>query len=139
MKVIDATNLILGRLASHVAKLALMGEEVVIINCEKAIVSGDRLSLFKHYLHKRQRGSVTKGPYFPKQPDRLVRRTIRGMLPRETARGREAFKRVMCYLGVPIQLADQRIESVSGAEASKLSTAKYITVKQLSDRLGANG
>ena len=42
MKIIDGKNAILGRMASYVAKEALKGEEVVVVNCEEVIITGNK-------------------------------------------------------------------------------------------------
>ncbi|MFY1645128.1 50S ribosomal protein L13, partial [Methanoculleus bourgensis] len=54
--VIDADGLLLGRMASVVAGRALAGEEIAIVNAEKAIVSGDRAYVLADYYRKRNRG-----------------------------------------------------------------------------------
>ena len=54
MKVLDASGCIMGRLASHVAKALLEGEQVHVVNAEKAIVSGAKHSVFREYTEKRQ-------------------------------------------------------------------------------------
>ena len=82
--IIDATNLILGRMAAFAAKKALLGEKVDIINCEKAVVSGSKRDVLARYKQKRERTTI-KGPFFPKVADRFVRRTVRGMLPYKQA------------------------------------------------------
>ena len=99
--IIDGTNLILGRLASVAAKKALLGDDIIIVNCDKVLVTGTKKNIVEIYKEKTDRGNPFKGPFFPKIPDRIVRRTIRSMLPYRKPRGREAYKRVMCYLGVP--------------------------------------
>ena len=134
--IVNADNLILGRLASFVAKQALLGEKIDIINIEKAVVSGKRLFVLAHYRQKRERGYVTKGPFFPREPERLVRRTIRGMLPYKQEKGRKAFARIKCYQGVPKALAGQPAETVKGADASRLTSVSYITVHHLTRHLG---
>jgi len=136
VKIIDATDLILGRLASHAAKLALMGEKVIIVNSEKAIVSGRRKIVETHYLERLERGEAFKGPFFPRRADMILRRAVRGMLPWKTERGRKAYKRVMCHLGVPNQYASEKSETIKAASVDKLSTAKYITLGKVSQRLG---
>ena len=45
MKIIDGQETILGRLASNVAKMALQGEEVAVVNCEKVIITGTRKNI----------------------------------------------------------------------------------------------
>jgi large subunit ribosomal protein L13 len=102
MKIVyDGEGAVFGRLASVVAKDLLKGEEVDIINCEKIIVSGDKKLLVKKILAKREMGSggSMKGPKYPRVADRLVKRMIRGMLPRDRAKGRDAFRNLKCYIG----------------------------------------
>src|SRR3989344_6447553 len=110
--IIDGTNLILGRLASIVAKRALLGDEIVIVNCDKVVITGTKDNVFEEYKVKTNRGNPFKGPFFPKIPDRIVRRTIRSMLPYRKPRGREAYKRVMCYLGIPKKYEKEKLETI---------------------------
>jgi large subunit ribosomal protein L13 len=99
--VIDATDARLGRMATHAAKAALQGKKVVIVNCEEAIITGNRKQILAHYIWARDIGRPTKGPFVPRMPDRFVRRIVRSMLPYKTPHGREAFHRVQCYIGTP--------------------------------------
>ncbi len=135
--IIDATDLILGRLASVAAKNAMLGMEVVVVNSEKAVVSGNKYSTIAHYKVKRKRGTPAKGPFFPKKPDMFVRRTIRGMLPHRQGKGRAAFHNVMCHIGVPAEFAGEKFETIKEANVSKLPTPKYIYVKDVCNQLGA--
>ena len=76
--VIDADGAILGRMSTYAAKQALMGNKVVIVNCDKTVITGNKKALQEVYLNKRQRGGTSqKGPYFSKTPDRIVRKTVR--------------------------------------------------------------
>lgn len=136
MIIIDATNLILGRIATVAAKQALLGEEVVVINCEKTIVTGERKMVINKFLQKIHRGVPLQGPYYPKQPDRIVRRTIRGMLPYKKAMGKAAFARVMCYLGVPEKYANEKTTTIEGANVSKLPNLKYVVLSDVAQNLG---
>jgi len=100
--VIDASNTILGRIASNAAKQALLGKSVIIVNCNDAIVSGSKANIIAEYEDIRKKGGASlKGPFFPKQPDRIVKRTIRGMLSYKHGRGEAAFARIRCYNTVP--------------------------------------
>ena len=135
--VIDADGLLLGRMASVVAGRALAGEEIAIVNAEKAIVSGDRAHVLETYYKKRNRGSREGGPFYPRRPDHIVKRTIRGMLPYKRKRGIEAFKRIKVYVGVPAEFSGMERESLEAAHISRLSTPKYITVGAISTNLGA--
>ncbi len=104
--IIDGTGHVLGRLSSEVAKRILRGEEVVVVNAEKTIITGTRSRVFRVYLAKRQRGSTASrmrgiGPLFPRRPDMILRRTISRMVPHQQAKGREALKRLRVYMDVP--------------------------------------
>ncbi|MEM3374268.1 MAG: 50S ribosomal protein L13 [Candidatus Woesearchaeota archaeon] len=138
MILIDATNTILGRMAAYAAKYALEGNKVVIVNCEKAYVSGSKQDVFADYLNRLERGTPRKGPFIHRMPDKLVRRTIRGMLPYKKAKGREAYKRVLCFVGVPEEYKNEKpIELDNKVKIEKLPTLKYVDLLTLSRRLGA--
>ncbi|ADC68783.1 ribosomal protein L13 [Methanocaldococcus sp. FS406-22] len=135
MTVIDAEGAILGRLASEVAKRVLRGEEIVIVNAEKVVITGNKDWIIKTYQEEREKKNVANprrfGPKFPRRPDDILRRTIRKMLPYKKPKGREAFKRVKVYVGNPKNLTvDEKI-------SHKLNTNKYITLAELSKHLGA--
>ena len=102
IKIIDGTNATLGRLASYAAKQVLRGEEIIILNCDKVVISGNKVFLQKDFQEKRSKvGSSLKGPRVSKSSDRIVKRVIRGMLPdHRIGRGKEALKKIKCYTGV---------------------------------------
>ncbi len=129
--IIDGANLILGRLASYAAKKSLEGENVIIVNSELVVVSGKKENTESRYKVKADRGNPLKGPYFPKMADRILRRTIRGMLPYKQARGKEAFERVMCYLGVPEKYKNEKIQVLEELNFNKLKTARFIRLGEL--------
>jgi large subunit ribosomal protein L13 len=131
--IIDAKGLTLGRLSTNAAKRLIDGEEIAIINSEKAIISGKKSSIKNRYKNKREIGTYRKGPFFPRMPDRIVKRTIRGMLPYQTPHGREAFKKLKCYIGIPEEFKDKKIEKINEAEKKP---SEYITIEELSKFLG---
>jgi|SRR3989344_2797596 len=126
--IIDAENLILGRMATCVAKKALLGEKVDIVNCEKAIITGSKEKIVEKYRRIVELGGPFKGPYLTRLPDRFVRRVIRGMLPYKQGRGKEAFHRVMCYISVPYELKNQKMIKLEEADISRVKSLKYMTV-----------
>jgi large subunit ribosomal protein L13 len=135
MKIINGNGLLLGRLASEVAKGALLGEEYAIVNCEQVVVSGDKRKIFKREYDKRQRkGYPLKSAKLPRRSDLFVRRVIRGMLPYDKGRGREAFKRITCYVDVPKSLSEG--EPIEHAHVKKLPTLRYTTVGDICRHLG---
>lgn len=137
MAVIDANNLILGRMASLVAQRLLNGEEIKIINAERAIISGRKDTTFERYKAYIDRGSREFGPHFPRRPDQIVARTIRGMIPHKKMTGREAYKRLKVYIGVPPELSKEQTSTLENASITRLSTSNYTLLGELSRRLGS--
>ncbi|MBT4446506.1 50S ribosomal protein L13 [archaeon] len=137
MKVYDAKGIVLGRLASHAAKDALLGEDVVIVNCEQAVISGARRLLFLTQKRRREkRGYPLAGVRIHRSADRFVRRSVRGMVPWTKTRGREAFKRVMCHIGIPKEVEGKEMISLTKESVSKFPNSIYVTVAQLMKDLG---
>ena len=135
MKIYDAKDKILGRMSTKIAKDLLRGETVIVINAEKAVLAGDPTFTFKHYLQRIQRGDPTRGPYFPKTPQGIVRRAIRGMLPYKKEKGKTAFKRLKVFVGIPDEYKDKEYIQVK-EDVNKLR-CKHITIGELSIKLGA--
>ena len=138
--IIDANNLILGRMASVVAKRLLLGERISIINAEKSVISGKFKQLIKAYKKRLEIHTFTnplRGPFHPRRPDRLVRKTIRGMLPWKKPRGRKAFHNLRVFIGVPEKYDNDNIqtETIEDASLSRLKE-KYITVARLTHYIG---
>jgi large subunit ribosomal protein L13 len=135
--VIDGDGLLLGRMASMVARRAMSGEEIAIVNAEKAVISGSRARVLANYGQKRSRGSREGGPFFPRRPDHIVKRTIRGMLPYKRTVGSDAFRRVRVYVGVPVEFVGSSREVLEEAHMNRLNTPKFVTVGAVSTFLGA--
>ena len=134
MKVIDGTNMVLGRLATKAAKLALTGETVNIVNAEKVVIVGRKKEVLDNYRRKYIRGTSVGGPFIIRGPDRLVRRTIRGMIPYKTPAGKEAYARVMCYVGNP---SNEEANETVDADVNNTGNLNYVTMENISKHLGA--
>ena len=137
-QVVDASNQILGRMASYVAKQALDGKRVVVLNAERAVISGTKARVVaraKTKLKTRTLGNLEKGPTHPRRPDNYVRRVIRGMLPWKKTSGKEAFRRVHVYIGTPDEYQGKEPVRIRDADASRLRVP-YISVAQLSQEIG---
>lgn len=126
-KIIDGKNAVLGRLASYAAKESLKGEEIIILNCEQIIITGNKKNIEKEFQEKRSRfGSSQKGPKHPKTSEKIVKRVIRGMLPdHRKGRGRVAFRKIKCYVGIPKEFQD-----VKKIIAGKEKICKFSQVKE---------
>ena len=133
--VIDATGLIAGRMASLVAKRLLLGDNIVIVNAEKAIISGKRLSLIKRAKEFLQVGHPRKGPIHHRSPDQILRRTTRGMLPRKKVKGKKAYRRLKVFNGVPKTYMNEEKITIPQANANRLS-CPYITLGELAKNIG---
>ena len=129
MKIINGKNAVLGRLASYAAKQALQGEEIIILNCEQIIITGNRKNIRKEFEEKKRRvGSGQKGPKISRNADKIVKRAIRGMLPNfRQGRGKIAYKKIKCYTGVPKEF--QESKKIIGGREKK---AKSIHVRDIS-------
>ncbi|PLW79725.1 50S ribosomal protein L13 [Candidatus Woesearchaeota archaeon] len=137
MIIIDATDMIAGRLATVVAKKALLGEKISIINAEKAILTGNKEWILKRFQQKRNLGAPLIGPYFPKQSDRILKRIIRGMLPYKQAKGRTAFENIKCYVGVPEEFTGKEASKIENASIEKLPNTKFVQIGEISRLIGA--
>jgi len=133
--VIDASGLILGRMASIVAKRLLSGEAIIIVNAEKAILSGRRLSRLNEAKAFLDIGHPGKGPFHPRRPDQIVRRTVRGMLPHRKPKGVNALRQLKVFLGVPVELKTIPFQTIPSAQVGKLK-CPYVTIEDLAKQIG---
>ena len=134
---VDATNLVVGRLSTFAAKKALSGEKVVIVNAERAVITGTKNAVLKKLVTKLNlspKGNPHKGPKYSKMPDRILRRAVRGMLPCKRAAGKKAFRRVYVYIGIPEELGNEKFETI---EIARNKSKNYMYLEDVSRALGA--
>jgi large subunit ribosomal protein L13 len=137
---LDATNQIAGRLASQVAKMVLSGKRVVVVNAEKALISGSRTSVVNEWKGKLELSSRVNpiyGPIHPRRPDNILRRMVRGMVPRKKPKGVTAMKRLRVYIGTPADLGSKKFTNLQDALAAR-PIPVYVTMGELSKSLGWN-
>ena len=111
--VIDASDVVLGRLASHVAILLRgkhkpifaphldTGDFVIVVNAEKIALTGTKLADKRLYRHSGYPGGIrsdTYGELLAKHPERLVEQAVKGMLPKNTL-GRNTLRKLKVYAG----------------------------------------
>jgi large subunit ribosomal protein L13 len=144
---LDATDKILGRFCSQIAKLALLGNNIVIINAKDAIISGTKDNIHENFLKKLNISTATnprRGPFWPRRPDTFMRNVIKKMLPRKKYRGKEAYKRIHVYIGDIPERFQKRYQKlipleINNADKRRLSYYnKFITLENLCSRLGWN-
>jgi len=128
VKIIDGKNAVLGRLASYAAKESLKGEEIIILNCEQIIITGNKRYIKENFEAKRSRvGSSQKGPKHSRLSEKIVKRTIRGMLPdHRKGRGKIVYKKIKCYAGVPKEF--QEAKKIVGGKEKR---TKFIQIKEI--------
>ena len=130
MKIIlDGKNAVLGRIASYVAKQALKGKEISIVNCEKIIITGNKVSIKKDFERKRSMvGNSQKGPKHPKVNEIVVKRAIRGMIPNHReGRGKDVYRRIKCYKGIPKEFENVEKEVLKMQKKNKFSRVEDFT------------
>jgi large subunit ribosomal protein L13 len=144
---LDATDKILGRFCSQIAKLALLGNNIVIINAKDAIISGTKDNIHENFLKNLNISTATnprRGPFWPRRPDTFMRNVIKKMLPRKKYRGKEAYKRIHIYIGDIPERFQKRYQKlipleINNADKKRLSYYnKFITLENLCSRLGWN-
>ena len=137
-EIVDASNLILGRMATYVAKRALEGRRITNVNAERAVISGTKARVVaraKLKLKTRTLANQDKAPKHPRRPDNYVRRVVRGMLPWKKSRGKDAFRRVRVFIGTPADYQGKPSVKIEDANASRLKVP-YVTVAQLAEEIG---
>ncbi len=124
--IIDAEGGILGRIASHAAKQALRGNEVIVVNCANALITGRKENTLSKYKQLRAKGgSSLKGPKLQRSAERIMKRVIRGMLPHKQERGRTALRKIKCYSETPEEYKDtEKIQLIKEVHAKTLELEK---------------
>jgi large subunit ribosomal protein L13 len=131
--VVDASECILGRVGTRVAERALDGDSVAVINAERAIITGSEEDVMSTFRKRAEVGS-DRGPAYPKRPDMIFKRSIRGMLPHKKPRGREALENVRVYVGNPHDYEGERLD---GTTLDRLSNIRFVQLGEVSENLGA--
>lgn len=138
MIVFDGENCVLGRVASQAAKKLMNGEEVVIVNAEKMVITGSEDTIMEHYLHKMNVKNCANPRHslkFSRRPDYLVKKTITGMLPSESPRKQDGSRRLMAFIGVPKEYEGKSTKICELTDMKK----RHVTIDYLSKKLGWKG
>jgi large subunit ribosomal protein L13 len=132
---VNADGLIVGRMSSKVAKLLLNGENVTILNAEKSVFSGKKKSKLAEAHLFLEVGAPERGPFHYRRPDRMLKKTLRGMVPFKQPKGKAAFKRLKVYMGVPLEFKDEKAITFEEASASKLK-GPHFTLAEMAKEIG---
>ncbi len=144
--VYNAEDKVLGRLASVVAKQLITakkaGEDtrVIIVNAEKAIVTGKRSTVLSDYRAKYELNHPRKGPFFPRMPDQILKRTVRGMLPyQKNTSGRNALRSLRVEIGTPSDLSGDLPDGCEWGDSTKIDRPlpeRFVRLGEISKELG---
>jgi large subunit ribosomal protein L13 len=132
---VNAEGLIVGRMCSKVAKRLLNGEEVIILNAEKAVFSGKKKSKVAEAHLFLEVGAPMRGPFHYRRPDRFLRKTVRGMVPYKQPKGKTAYKRLKVFMGIPIEYKDQKLITFEEANSANLK-GPHFTLGELATEIG---
>ncbi|MCK9292838.1 MAG: uL13 family ribosomal protein [archaeon] len=134
MILINGKNKILGRLCTEVAeKLLKQNDKIVIVNSKDVIISGNPTLIVKEYLERLDRGgkgNPENNPKYPRYPHTIVKRAVRGMLPRNP-KGVNALKKLTTHIAVPLEYKDLL------PKPETLKNVSHIALEELSIKLGA--
>lgn len=130
--IIDGENAVFGRLCSYAAKQALQGNEIIIVNSEKTIITGNKKNVLDKYRQKKVRGGASrKGPHYPKDPHMMLKRAIRGMLPDyRWGEGRDALERIKCFEGIPFEFKNKPTVKMEASNKNK-----FVKLKEISEKI----
>ncbi len=134
---VNAEGLIVGRMCSKVAKRLLNGEEVIILNAEKAVFSGKKKSKVLEAHVFLEVGAPRRGPFHYRRPDRFLRKAVRGMVPYKQPKGKNAYKRLKVFMGVPLELKDQEMITFKEASSANLK-GPHFTLGEMAKEIGWN-
>ena len=132
---VNAEGLIVGRMCSKVAKKLLNGEEVIILNAEKAVFSGKRKSKVAEAKQFLEVGAPNRGPFHYRRPDRFLRKTVRGMVPYKQPKGKNAYKRLKVFMGIPMELTDKEMITFAEAQSANLK-GPHFTLAEMAKEVG---
>jgi large subunit ribosomal protein L13 len=138
---VDATGHVAGRLCSVVAAEILRGRRIVVLNAEKAVLSGKRETVIEEWKQRLELGSKVNpiyGPLHPRRPDNIMWRMVRGMVPKTKPKGTLGLKRVRFYMGVPAKYSGVKLTKIDQALATR-PLPMYTTIAELAHNIGWNG
>lgn len=137
--IINGEGHIMGRLASVVSKKLLEGEKVVVLNAEKIMITGSKEWTYAKYKQRIDRASISNprdlGPKYPRRPEDIFRRTVRGMLPYRKSKGRKAFKNFKAFVGIPPEFKELELNQIPEAQFNNIK--KGTELGEISKLLGA--
>ena len=135
--IVDGKGLVSGRLASKVAKAAIKGEKVVVVNAEQIVMVGNKESIiekFKTRTEARVLSNPHYGPKYSRIPSKIFRRSVKGMLPNKKRAAERILKNVEVFNAVPKELANEKMQTFDDIKYNERH--KAMTLKEIASHLG---
>lgn len=120
----------MGRLAAAVAERLQKGEEITIVNAEKVIITGNPKMIKTRWLEKYTTGNPHHGPWWPKRPDLMLHRSIRGMVPYKKKSGRDAMGKLKVFIGT------NNVDTSKAEKMTREIRTNFITLGELATVVG---
>ncbi len=134
---VNAEGLVAGRMASKIAKRAINGETIIIVNAEKVILVGTRQAVMKKFQQRVDaavKSNPLYGPKYDRVPSKILQKMIRGMLPNKSRTRERLLKQIKIFNSVP--------EKIKLEEAEKMDEIKcnekhdFMTMEEVAKLLG---
>ncbi|MDD3084073.1 MAG: 50S ribosomal protein L13 [Candidatus ainarchaeum sp.] len=135
--IINAEGLVAGRLASKIAKKAINKETITIINAEKAIIVGTRNSImpkFEQRVNASVKSNPHYGPKYDRIPSKMLRKIIKGMLPRRKKTAEKIIKQITIYNSIPKNINLEKMEIIENVKCNEKHDFMYL--KEIAELLG---
>ncbi|MEM4254915.1 MAG: 50S ribosomal protein L13 [Candidatus Norongarragalinales archaeon] len=136
MIVINGEKAVFGRVLAFAAKKLQEGEDVVVVNAEKTVISGNPERIIARYHAKRgisNKGNPEHAPKFPVRPDLFLKYILRGMLPKKKASGKKAREKFKAFLGMPKEFEGKAQKFYKTSEDLSVS---FVSLEEICKRLG---
>lgn len=138
--VVDAENALLGRLASSVAKLLIMGFRVHVVNVEKALVSGDRKMVIESYKLllrvKTHRNPYKQSIKRPRNPIAIFKSSVKRMLPKHGWRRITLIKNLKAHIGVPSEYGGRELIRIVDTHTEYTGRRDTVSLSEIAKALG---
>jgi len=135
--IVNAQGLVAGRLASKVAKQAINGESIIVVNAEKVVLVGKKSAVMPKFEQRRDAGVKSNphyGPKYDRVPSKMFRRMVRGMLPNKKTASERLLKKIKVYNSVPKELLGKEMQNMDDIKCNEKHD--FMTLAEVAQLLG---
>jgi large subunit ribosomal protein L13 len=135
--IVDAKEMVVGRLASKLAKALINDEKVTIINAENAVMIGTKNSILRKYrarVNAAVKSNPHYGPKYDRIPSKMLRKMIKGMLSNKKRTNERQLTNLTIYNNVPSELIGSEMTIIEEAKFNNRNDA--MTLGEIAKLLG---